>query len=56
MWRPFSAVVGSLRATGFAIDAVDEPQPEPCGDVDPGIRTILETTPVFLFVRALREG
>jgi SAM-dependent methyltransferase len=55
MWRrPVSAVFGSLRAAGFAIDVVDEPLPDPSADVDPRIRTILETTPVFLFVRAVR--
>lgn len=55
--RPLSVVLGGLRAAGFAIDAVEEPQPvvEPGADVDPRILRILETQPVFLFVRALRE-
>jgi hypothetical protein len=54
--RPVSAVFGSLRAAGFAIDAVDEPVPELDADtVEPGVARALLTEPVFLFVRALRE-
>jgi SAM-dependent methyltransferase len=54
--RPLSAVFGSLRAAGFAVDVVDEPLPEPGGDGDPQVMEILRTKPVFLFVRATRTA
>ncbi|WP_246411447.1 class I SAM-dependent methyltransferase [Amycolatopsis dendrobii] len=51
--RPVSAVFTSLLEAGFAIDAVEEPQPAP-GVEDPELDRILRTTPVFLYVRAVR--
>ncbi|MGH3758095.1 class I SAM-dependent methyltransferase [Actinophytocola sp.] len=52
--RPLSAIFGQLRAAGFTVDVVDEPRPQPDADVDPELFEILDTKPVFLFVRALR--
>ncbi|SFO68426.1 class I SAM-dependent methyltransferase [Amycolatopsis rubida] len=51
--RPVSAVFTSLLEAGFAIEAVEEPQPAP-GVEDPELDRILRTTPVFLYVRAVR--
>jgi SAM-dependent methyltransferase len=52
--RPFSAIFGQLRGTGFTVDVVDEPQPEAAGEPgDPELHVLL-TQPIFLFVRALR--
>jgi SAM-dependent methyltransferase len=54
--RPFSAIFGGLRAAGFAVDVVDEPFPHNLPhDMDARMRVALTTTPVFLFVRALRD-
>lgn len=54
--RPLSAIFGPLREAGLAIDAVDEPFPHDLPhDMDARMRVALTTTPVFLFVRALRE-
>lgn len=54
--RPLSAIFGPLRDAGFAIDVVDEPVPQDLPDeTDPQVRQALTSTPVFLFVRALRE-
>jgi SAM-dependent methyltransferase len=53
--RPLSAVFGPLRRAGFAIDVVEEPRPEPCAAVDQELFAVLDTQPVFLFVRAVRE-
>lgn len=51
--RPLKDVFGPLLNAGMIIDAVDEPLPEPGGDgADPRITRVLETMPVFLFVRA----
>ena len=37
------------------MDTVDEPQPEAAGDTgNPEVMQILQTQPVFLFIRALR--
>ncbi len=52
--RPLSAIFGPLRQAGFTIDIVDEPHPH-TDIVDPTTATILNTQPVFLFVRALRQ-
>jgi hypothetical protein len=52
--RPFSAIFGSLREAGFVVDVVDEPRPEAGPDIDPRMFQILNTKPVFLFVRAMR--
>ncbi len=55
--RPMSVIFGQLREGGFSIDVVDEPLPESLPlDMDPRMRVALTTTPVFLFVRAHREG
>lgn len=55
--RPLSAIFGPLRAAGFAVDVVDEPFPHDLPhDMDAQMRVALTTTPVFLFVRALRES
>ncbi|MFD2466001.1 class I SAM-dependent methyltransferase [Amycolatopsis silviterrae] len=51
--RPVSAVFTALLEAGFAIDAVEEPQPTP-GVEDPKLAEILRGQPVFLFVRAVR--
>jgi SAM-dependent methyltransferase len=52
--RPLSAIFGELRQAGFTIDAVDEPRPQQAADVAPETFEILNSKPVFLFVRALR--
>lgn len=55
--RPLSAIFGPLRAAGFAVDVVDEPFPHDLPhDMDARMRVALTTTPVFLFVRAVRES
>jgi SAM-dependent methyltransferase len=53
--RPLSAIFGSLRQAGFTIDVVDEPKPQGSADGDTRILEALNTKPVFLFVRALRQ-
>jgi SAM-dependent methyltransferase len=58
--RPLSAIFGQLRAAGFTVDVVDEPrpvddEPRPDAPVDPALHRILDTKPVFLFIRALRS-
>lgn len=54
--RPLSAIFGQLRGAGFAVDVVDEPFPEALPpDTDDRMRVALTTSPVFLFVRAVRE-
>ncbi|MFI6101373.1 class I SAM-dependent methyltransferase [Lentzea sp. NPDC051213] len=50
--RPLSAIFGELRQAGFAVDVVDEPRPDL--DVAPQMFEVLNTKPIFLFVRALR--
>jgi SAM-dependent methyltransferase len=53
--RPISAIFSQLRSAGFTADTVDEPQPEAAGDTrNPKVMQILQTQPVFLFIRALR--
>jgi SAM-dependent methyltransferase len=53
--RPLSAIFSQLRDAGFVVDIVDEPQPEAAGQTsDPGAMRILQTQPVFLFIRATR--
>ena len=53
--RPISAIFSQLRGAGFTVDTVDEPQPEAAGDTgNPEVMQILQTQPVFLFIRALR--
>jgi SAM-dependent methyltransferase len=54
--RPLSEVFGPVRRAGFTIDVVDEPLPESVSDGDPVILNVLETQPVFLFVRAIRAA
>ena len=59
MWRrPVSAVFTPLLNQGLVIDVVDEP--EPGFDVrevpDEGMRRALNTSPVFLYVRATRPS
>lgn len=59
MWRrPISAVFTSLLEADFTVDAVAEPRPELDERTasDARIRTALNTKPVFLFVRALRNA
>lgn len=54
--RPLSDIFGSLRRAGFWLDTVDEPHPENLPeDMDEDMRVALTTTPVFLFVRAIRQ-
>jgi SAM-dependent methyltransferase len=53
--RPVSAIFRQLRGAGFTVDVVDEPQPETAGEPsDPELMHILQTQPIFLFIRALR--
>lgn len=52
--RPLSAVFAPLRESGFLIDMVDEPRPEDSQLGDQRVREVLETKPVFLFIRAVR--
>jgi hypothetical protein len=55
--RPLSAILGPLRVAGFAVDVVDEPFPHDLPvNMDARMRVALTTTPVFLFVRAVREA
>jgi SAM-dependent methyltransferase len=55
--RPLSAVFGQLREAGFAVDVVDEPLPRDLPtNMDARMRVALTTTPVFLFIRAVREA
>jgi hypothetical protein len=50
-----SAIFSQLRGAGFTVDVVDEPQPETAGEpTNPEIVHIMQTQPVFLFIRALR--
>jgi SAM-dependent methyltransferase len=53
--RPLSAIFGQLRQAGFLVDVVDEPRPQAGTDVTPRMFEVLNTKPVFLFVRALRR-
>ncbi|MEU4803429.1 methyltransferase domain-containing protein [Actinosynnema sp. NPDC023587] len=52
--RPLSEIFGPLRRAGFSIDVVDEPRPQEGPDASPGLFEVLNTKPVFLFVRARR--
>ena len=53
--RPIWAIFSQLRGAGFTVDVVDEPQPETATEPsDPELTQILQTQPVFLFIRALR--
>jgi len=57
MWRrPISAIFTPLLAQGFIIDAVYEPSPTFAEDTVPDerMRAAPNTSPVFLFIRALR--
>lgn len=51
--RPVSAVFTALLEAGFAIGAVEEPQPT-AGVEDAKLAETLRKQPVFLFVRAVR--
>lgn len=54
--RPLSDIFGQLRRAGFLVDTVDEPHPVTLPlEMDDGMRVALTTTPVFLFVRAVRQ-
>ncbi|MGW0518925.1 class I SAM-dependent methyltransferase [Crossiella sp. NPDC003009] len=50
--RPLSEIFRQLRQAGFLIDVVEEPLPEPGPDAEPWLFEVLNTKPVFLFVRA----
>jgi SAM-dependent methyltransferase len=52
--RPLSAIFGSLRDAGFAVEIVDEPLPDSRAAGDERVLEVLTTKPVFLFVRAVR--
>ncbi|MEV0051172.1 hypothetical protein AB0H34_11825 [Saccharopolyspora shandongensis] len=52
--RPLSSIFGPLRQAGFEIDVVDEPRPRAAADVAPELFEVLDTQPVFLFLRARR--
>jgi len=59
MWRrPLSALFAPLLTAGFVIDAVEEPMPDDDGRgiADPRVRRVLNTQPVFLYVRALSSN
>lgn len=51
--RPLSAVFGGLREAGFAIDAVEEPRIAADAGIDPELLHVINTQPLFLFVRAI---
>ncbi|WP_172806504.1 class I SAM-dependent DNA methyltransferase [Allokutzneria albata] len=51
--RPFSAIFAELSRAGFTVEVVDEPRPEPGPDVHPRMFEVLNTKPVFLYVRAV---
>jgi SAM-dependent methyltransferase len=52
--RPLSAIFSQLRGAGFTVDVVYEPQPETATEPsNPEVMHILQTQPVFLFIRAL---
>lgn len=53
--RPLTAIFTSLRNAGFTVDVVDEPKPQAGPDIDPMIFEVLNTKPVFLFIRAQRS-
>lgn len=57
LWRrPVSAVFTALRSAGFSVDAVEEPLMSDLPlDMDARVRAVLLSSPVFLFVRGLRE-
>lgn len=53
--RPLPAIFSQLRNAGLVLDIVGEPQPEPAGETsNPEVLHILQTMPVFLFIRAVR--
>lgn len=52
--RPLSSIFAALRRAGFTVDVVDEPRPAPDPAIAPEWFQVLDTQPVFLFVRALR--
>lgn len=52
--RPLSAIFGQLRQAGFVVDVVDEPRPVTGSDAAPGMLDVLDSQPVFLFLRAIR--
>jgi SAM-dependent methyltransferase len=53
--RPLSVIFSQLRNAGFVVDIVDEPHPEAAGQTsNPEEMRILQTQPVFLFIRAIR--
>ena len=53
--RPISAIFSQLRDAGFTVDIVDEPQPEAADQTsNPEVIKILQTQPVFLFIKAMR--
>jgi len=54
--RPLSSIFGELRRAGFAIDVVEEPRIPSNPDIDPELLHKLNTQPIFLFVRAIREA
>ena len=54
--RPLSEIFGPLRAAGFTIDAVEEPQPVEDAPLPDDLMRTLKTAPVFLFVRAERPA
>lgn len=54
--RPLSAMTAALVAAGFAIEAIEEPQPLPEAAVrDPGAYEKLTTAPRFLFFAARKQ-
>jgi SAM-dependent methyltransferase len=59
MWRrPISAIFTPLLTQGFIVDAVYEPVPAFVDETvpDPRMRAALNTSPVFLYIRALRPA
>jgi SAM-dependent methyltransferase len=54
--RPLSSIFGELRRAGFSIDVVEEPRMPSNPDIDPELLHTLNTQPIFLFVRAIRDA
>jgi SAM-dependent methyltransferase len=54
--RPLSSIFGELRQAGFSIDVVEEPRIPSNPNIDPELLDTLNTQPIFLFVRAMREA
>ncbi|PQM45256.1 hypothetical protein C1Y40_04580 [Mycobacterium talmoniae] len=54
--RPLSTIFGPLREAGFSIDVVDEPRIQPSADISADDLHTINTQPLFLFIRAIRDA